>query len=185
MNNEEMSMGDFRKDDEALLRKIESDKNKMYGIAFAYMRNESDALEAIQETICRVWTKRKSLRDEGLFTTWMIRILINVCMDERKKKKREKPSNSDKIIHLGGPESRHEVIERMGMAEEIAKLPPNYRMVIVLKYYRDMTITEIAQLLDKPDGTIKTWLHKALKQMRQSMNNGEGVLRHGTIVEEG
>ncbi|MBH5320850.1 sigma-70 family RNA polymerase sigma factor [Paenibacillus sp. GSMTC-2017] len=182
MDENELTVSGIRGDDEALLRRIEQEKSKMYGIAFSYMRNESDALEAIQETVCRVWMKRKSLRQERLFTTWMIRILINVCMDERKKRKREKPIPSEQ---LDLKVTRNESIEKLSMAEEIMKLSPNLRMVIVLKYYRDMTITEIADLLEKPDGTIRTWLHKALKQMRKDMKSGEEVTLHEQMVEEG
>ncbi|MNG35767.1 RNA polymerase sigma factor [compost metagenome] len=46
-------------------------------------------------------------------------------------------------------------------------------MVIVLKYYRDMTIMEIAELLEKPDGTVRTWLHQALKRLRSNDSHGK------------
>ncbi|MDQ6422775.1 sigma-70 family RNA polymerase sigma factor [Paenibacillus sp. LHD-117] len=173
---------DLRMDQESLLKRIEIEKNKMYGIAFAYLRNEADALEAIQETVCRVWTKRKSLKDERFFTTWMIRILINVCMDERKKRKREAPARLEMLDRAA---THRDPEERMGMAEQIAKLPSNLRMVIVLKYYRDMTITEIAEMMEKPDGTIRTWLHKALKQMRADMGEREEAHRNERLAEEG
>lgn len=167
---------------EALMRRIEQEKGKMYGIAYAYLRNESDALDAIQETVCRVWIKRRALRDERFFATWMIRILIHVCMDERKKRKREIPS----IQHqLGQAAENSDTADRLDMASRIAKLPPKYRIVIVLKYYRDSTITEIAELLEKPDGTIRTWLHKALKLMRAEMGSGEEVQRYERAAEEG
>ncbi|WP_214626613.1 sigma-70 family RNA polymerase sigma factor [Paenibacillus agaridevorans] len=167
---------------ETLLARIQSEKDKMYGIAFAYLRNEDDALEAIQETVCRVWSKRKSLKDSRYFTTWMIRILINVCMDERKKRKREMPSDSA-IKDVAGP--GQESIERLGIEEQLAKLLPHYKMVIVLKYYRDMTITQIAEMMEKPDGTIRTWLHKALKQLRAEIGEREGGIRHERLAEEG
>lgn len=182
MGNDERNNADLRKDDEALLERIEKEKGKMYGIAYAYMRNEPDALEAIQETVCRVWVKRRSLRDERYFATWMIRILIHVCMDERKKQNREQPSPTERLERVAASDG---TVERIGMAEQIAKLSPRFRMIVVLKYYRDMTITEIAELLDKPDGTIRTWLHKALKQLRQQMTQGEEGAGHERVVEEG
>lgn len=167
---------------ETLLARIQSEKGKMYGIAFAYLRNEDDALDAIQETVCRVWSKRKSLKDTRYFTTWMIRILINVCMDERKKRKREMPSDLA-IKEVAGPDQKS--IERLGIEEQLAKLSPPYKMVIVLKYYRDMTITQIAEMMEKPDGTIRTWLHKALKQLRTEIGEREEEgIRHERLAEE-
>ncbi|REK74133.1 sigma-70 family RNA polymerase sigma factor [Paenibacillus paeoniae] len=182
MGSEGRNGADLRKDDVALLERIQKEKNKMYGIAYAYMRNETDALEAVQETVCRVWVKRRSLRNEQYFATWMIRILINVCMNERKKRDRERPSPAERLERTTDTDR---LIESIGMAEQIAKLPSQYRMIVVLKYYRDMTITEIADLLEKPDGTIRTWLHKALKQLRQDMEQGKEGRAHERVVEEG
>jgi RNA polymerase sigma-70 factor (TIGR02954 family) len=167
--------------EEALYQRMEEEKGKMYGIAYAYLRNETDALEAIQETVCRVWIKRRTLREERFFSTWMIRILIHVCIDERKKKKREKTTAHEQLDRAA---VSTDSVEKIDMAAHIAKLPPKYRMVIVLKYYRDLTIKEIAELLEKPDGTIRTWLHKALKMMRAEMG-GEEVQRHERAPKEG
>lgn len=167
MEKHQIAAAAIRGDDAALVRRIEMDKRQMYGIAFAYMRNEADALDAVQETVYRVWLKRRTLRDERLFTTWMIRILINVCMDERRKKKREHERlAADEQLRSGSLMPSEGLEERLDMAELVAQLPAKYRMIIILKYYRDLTITEIAELLEKPDGTIKTWLNQALKQLR-------------------
>ncbi|MBD7968425.1 sigma-70 family RNA polymerase sigma factor [Paenibacillus sp. Sa2BVA9] len=146
------------------------DKHKLYGIAYSYMLNQQDALDVVQETVSKVWAKRKSLKQPEYFTTWVIRILLRVCMDEQKKKRREVPTAAD---HLGydavlAPQSV-DSDHKLDMEKRIRKLQPKYRMVIVLKYYRDLTIPDIAELMDKPEGTIRTWLHKGLKQMRTEM----------------
>ncbi|MFD0589774.1 sigma-70 family RNA polymerase sigma factor [Paenibacillus sp. GCM10027627] len=182
MDNEGPNEGDIRRDEQALWNRIEREKGKLYGIAYAYMRNEEDALEAIQETVCRVWIKRRTLREDKYFATWMVRILIHVCMDERKKKKRERPTPAS-LLEREAP--RQDPAERIGMAGSVAKLPPNLRMVVALKYYRDMTITEIADLLEKPDGTIKTWLHKGLKLLKKEMEAGEEEAHHETFLAKG
>lgn len=158
--------------DHALLEKIHAEKTKLYGIAFAYMRNETDALEAVQETVCRVWQKRHTLRNERLFSTWMVRILIRICLDAHKKRKRERPVAVGKndygtVTHSGSE-------DKLDMERRLDRLPARYRMIIVLKYYRDMTIAEIAELTGKPSGTIKTWIHKALKQLRAEWDDWGG-----------
>lgn len=161
-------------DETALLRRIEADKGKLYSIAYSYMRNETDALEAVQETVCRVWVKRRTLREPKYFTTWMIRILIRVCMDERKKLKRERARSWNKPSDAIVDGQLNHSDSKMDMAELIRSLPNPYRMVIVLKYYRDMTITDIAELLEKPDGTVRTWLNKALRLLRVDISQMEG-----------
>jgi len=153
-------------DESALLKRIDADKDKMYGIAYSYMRNQADALEAVQETVCRVWIKRKTLREPKYFTTWMMRILITVCMDERKKQRREYVTVDDRMNHSLTDDIGDETAIKIDMGERVKQLPNPYRMVVVLKYYRDLTITDIAELLEKPDGTIRTWLNKGLKLLR-------------------
>lgn len=162
-------------DESALLKRIDIDKHRLYGIAYSYMRNEADALEAVQETVCRVWVKRKALREPKYFTTWMTRILITVCMDERKKQRRERVTADDEMKHETTEGSWDEKDIKIDMGERVKGLPNPYRMVVVLKYYRDMTITDIAELLEKPDGTIRTWLNKGLKLLRVDIYEEEGV----------
>ncbi|GIP42821.1 DNA-directed RNA polymerase sigma-70 factor [Paenibacillus sp. J45TS6] len=161
-------------DEEAFLERMSVDKHKLYGIAYSYMLNQQDALDVVQETVSKVWAKRKSLKQPEYFTTWVIRILIRVCMDEQKKKRREVPTAAD---HMGydavlAPQSV-DSDHKLDMEKRIRKLQPKYRMVIVLKYYRDLTIPDIAELMNKPEGTIRTWLHKGLKQMRIEMMEEE------------
>jgi len=172
-------------DEAALFKRIEADKSKLYSIAYSYMRNETDALEAVQETVCRVWIKRKTLREPKFFTTWMIRILIRVCMDERKKKKRELTSFLGIRKETAADEQETATDSRVDMAEHVKALPNPYRMVIVLKYYRDMTITDIAELLEKPDGTVRTWLNKALRMLRVDMSQWEGGNEYGHKEQSG
>ncbi|CAM3510117.1 sigma-70 family RNA polymerase sigma factor [Paenibacillus lupini] len=178
MDRDEYAAAAIKGDDEALIARIQMDQSRLYGIAYSYMRNEADALEAIQETTFRVWNKRRTLRDPKVFTTWMTRILIRVCLDEQKKRRREQPLNNE-LIERDTLAATENGVDRMDLAVQLQKLTAKYRMVIVLKYYRDMTITEIAELLEKPDGTIKTWLHQALKQLRSNESYG----KEGMTVE--
>lgn len=149
--------------EEFFIGKIAEHRRKLYGIAFSYLHNEADALEAIQEASCKAWIKRKSLKDDALFLPWMIRILINCCMDELRKRKRVIVSDK------AGEDRGAEMVSsnRIDLERALAKLNAKHRHVVILKYYHDMTLTEIARVLNKPEGTVKTWLHKALKQMRE------------------
>lgn len=166
MNIHELAAKARDGDEEAFIERVRIDKKRMYSIAYSYMRNEADALEAVQETVSRVWAKRHTLKNPEFFSTWVIRILIRVCMDERKKQKREMPS-ATKCFELDSKmHATSDIAQKLDMERLVQGLPSKYRMVIVLKYYRDMTITEISELLERPDGTIRTWLNKALKIMR-------------------
>jgi RNA polymerase sigma-70 factor (ECF subfamily) len=162
-------------DDEAFFQQVAGEKRKLYGIAFSYLRNEADALEILQETTYRAWKHRKSLKDTGRFTPWLTRILINCCNDELKRRKRM-AAVQPAVTHDGVMEMKSD--RRLDMEQALDGVKPKYRQVLILKYYRDMTVTEIAEVLDKPEGTVKTWLNKGLKQLRDKMNR-KGELFHG------
>ena len=162
-------------EEELFFEQISQQKRILYGIAYSYLRNEEDTLEMLQEATCRAWMKRKSLKDSDRFTPWLIRILINCCMDELRRRKRKVPAEAQRfesgIMELASD-------RRMDMEQALDNVKPKYRQVLVLKYYQDMTLTEIADVLGRPEGTIKTWLNKGLNQLRVKLK-GKGEMYHG------
>ncbi|WP_019908475.1 sigma-70 family RNA polymerase sigma factor [Paenibacillus sp. HW567] len=149
-------------DEEVFFRRLAGEHRKLYAIAYSYLRSEADALEAVQEASCRAWMKRKKLKNEQAFTPWLIRITINCCMDELRRKKRVVPV--EKLEEKEAQEMRSS--DRLDLERAMSRLKPKYRHVVMLKYYQDMTTAEIAKVLNKPEGTIKTWLREGLGQLR-------------------
>ncbi|WP_379133379.1 RNA polymerase sigma factor [Paenibacillus sp. sgz500958] len=159
-------------EEEQFFDQVSKQQKLLYGIAYSYMRSESDALEVLQEATCRAWIKRRSLKDPSRFTPWLIRIVLNCCKDELKRRKRTLTSEPQRF-ESGVMELASD--NKLDMAQALEQIKPKYRQVLVLKYYRDMTLTDIAEVLEKPEGTVKTWLNKGLKQLREKMNERGGV----------
>ncbi|MGR3763230.1 sigma-70 family RNA polymerase sigma factor [Rossellomorea sp. NS-SX7] len=156
-------------DEDALYQLILSHKEQLYRMAISYLKNEDDAIEAIQETTYRAYKGIKKLRKNEYFTTWLIRILLNYCHDESKKKKRV--IYNDQLLHsMEAPPKR----SSLETDEAIQSLNQPYRNVIMLKYLHDLKISEIAEILECPEGTVKTWLHKGLGLLRSQLNDKEG-----------
>lgn len=162
-------------EEELFFEQVSRQKRNLYGIAYSYLHSEADALEMLQEATCRAWIKRKSLKDPERFTPWLIRILINCCMDELRRRKRIIPAEPHRF-EGGVMEMASD--NKLDIEQAMEQVKPKYRQVLVLKYYRDMTITEIADVLEKPEGTVKTWLNKGLKQLREKLR-GKGEMFHG------
>lgn len=161
-------------DEEAFQQLIAAHRRRLYGIAYSYLHSEADALEALQETVCRGWLKCGDLREPETMIPWLIRILMNICADELKRRKRFQPL----FNHESQTTSEMISDSKLDLQEALAHMKPKYRDVLVLKYYQDMTIPEIARVLDKPEGTIKTWLYKGLKLMKGKLETG-GEVQHG------
>ncbi|MHA6532541.1 sigma-70 family RNA polymerase sigma factor [Paenibacillus sp. BAC0078] len=151
---------------------VSQQKKVLYGIAYSYLRREADALEVLQEATYRAWVKRKSLKDPERFAPWLTRILINCCKDELKRRKRIVAAEAD---GAGSGIMEMTSDRKLDMEQALDGVKLKYRQVLVLKYYRDMTVVEIAEVLGRPEGTVKTWLNKGLKQLRDKMKLKGGL----------
>jgi len=144
---------------------IEGEKNKLYRMAYIYVKNEHDALDIVQETIVKAFASIKNLKEDSYFSTWITRILINTALDFIQKNK--------KVIHLNECNSSQleqiNVDEYMDLVQAIQKLGEPYQTVIILRYYKDFTIKQIAETLNCPEGTVKTHLHRAIKLLKKDL----------------
>ncbi len=151
---------------ELFFQRLSGEQRKLYAIAYSYLRSENDALEAVQEASCRSWMKRKKLKDTQAFAPWLIRITINCCMDELRRKQKVFP-----VARMNEDAAAQEMKnnDRLDLERAMQRMKPKYRHVVMLKYYQDITVPEIAKVLQKPEGTIKTWLREGLKQLRNDL----------------
>ena len=157
-------------DSEAFFQLFSKHKEKLYRIALSYLKNEQEALEAIQEVTFRSFKNIKKVREPKYFSTWITRIMMNYCIDELKRRKRFIPGETDLLTESITEENDN----RIGMESAIQTLEPNLQEVIILKYFQDFTIDQIAEQLDRPVGTIKTWLNRALQLLRKQITREGG-----------
>ncbi|CAM4121676.1 RNA polymerase sigma factor [Saccharibacillus endophyticus] len=149
--------------EEMFFAQVAERQRKLYSIAYSYLRSESDSLEAVQEATCRAWIKRKKLKNPDVFESWLIRIVINCCMDELRRRKRSFPTAEFEERAVTGEMQSH---DRIDLERAFGKMKSKYRHPVMLKYYHGMTSAQIADILGKPEGTIKTWLREGLKQLK-------------------
>lgn len=165
MNEDELALAAQSGDNEAFYKLVSSYSGNLYNIAYCYLKDQQEALEAVQETTCRAYVKLNKLKEPQHFKTWLTRILINYCIDEQKRRK--------KIITLYQKETSKEedsMLDSIALQAALNELEPKYKHVIILKYLQDMTTSDIAYILEHPEGTIKTWIHRALKLLKSSLN---------------
>jgi len=158
-------------DDTAFLQLIQLCKIDLYKTALSFLRNEEEALEAVQEVTYRAYKNIRTVRDAAYFKTWLIRIMINYCNDQLKKKKRV--VLNEEILNLHGTEEHHTEME---LKDAMSTLDERSREILTLKYFQDMKIKDIAVTLQCPEGTVKTWLNKALKALRDKLEGNGGDL---------
>lgn len=137
----------------------------MYKIAWKYLENHDDILDAIQETAYKALRNSNKLRNQDFATTWIIRILINNCLQMLKEKKRIIKVEIN-VSLLG---ESYDLESKLELDETLLKMNKKYRDVIILKYIEGYKIKEIATIYNKSENTIKTWLRRGLESGRNEV----------------
>jgi len=158
--------------DDAFVQLMQLYKVDLYKTALSFLKNKERSLEAVQEVTYRAYKNLHKVRQKQYFKTWLIRIMINYCQDELKKDWRI--VKGDTMLEQRGESESYLSLE---IEEAIDKLDNRSREVVTLKYLQELSIKEIATVMERPEGTIKTWLHKALQQLRAIVKE-EGGTRH-------
>ena len=148
---------------------VKQNERKLYRVAMSYTGNVADAADTVQEALVRAWSRRHTLRDEQLFSTWLMSILINECKTMLRKRKRMLPFAQLPETQLQLPPDADRE-----WADALLHLPEKYRLPLVLYALEGYSVAEVAQITHLPVNTVKTRISRARKQMRQEvMDNAE------------
>lgn len=146
-------------DPDAFTALMESQMQNMYKAARSVLCNDEDIADAISDTILVCWEKFSQLKEDRYFRTWMTRILLNKCTDILRKRKQmvwmdEIPETPD--VDAG--------FENSEWKEALNSLSENFRLVVMLYYIEGFKTSEISQILDIPEGTVRSRLARGREQ---------------------
>lgn len=154
-------------DEQTYLARMAAAESTLYHIACGMLTCEQDRQDALIETATRCWAHRQELRQEGYFTTWSARILINVCRSMYRRQRIWVPWRDD----IPEPAAEDDQT-RLELQQALDALHPRYRVVIVMHYLEGFSVQEIAGVLRIPAGTVKYRLHQARKALRIELDDG-------------
>lgn len=144
-----------------------------YKLANVILGRPSESRDAVHDAYIRAWQKWPTLRDQSRFEPWFKRIVVNTCKNRlRDGAKRQGP---DIEAHLGpvAPDPAGRSDDRIVVEQALARLRPDDRVVLALRYYRDLKLGDIAELLDIPTGTVKSRLNKAHDRLRRAIDESD------------
>jgi RNA polymerase sigma-70 factor, ECF subfamily len=179
--DEELVASARRGDRRAFEELVERHKRKAYHIAFDFTRDGEDAKDLSQDAFLKAFTNLKNFDGRSSFYTWFYRILVNLCLDYKRRNKRGPATEFDETT-IGQMEPSHEptrprspdqqVLARqisLKVGEALEALPARQRAAFVLKNHQGLSIKEIAELLDTAEGTVKVHLHRAVTALRERL----------------
>ncbi len=161
---------------------------RVYAVAFGVLKNRHDALDCVQEGFVKVHRHLPSFQGSSSFYTWLYRIVMNLAIDQLRRRKTSKPVEFDDGVRRDSQEPgddaivsrmldenprkaviRRELLEKVQLA--LAELPEYHRQVILLREIEGMSYEEMAEALDVPKGTIMSRLFHARKKMQEALKS--------------
>ena len=164
-------------DTEAFRALIETYKNTLFGVAYLMTHDRGLAEDAVQEGLVQIWKHLPSLSDPNRVKPWLIRIVVNEVKQQfRIKRVPSLPLEAGDIACEDNVPEQEAISEerRQLIRRALAGLPPEQREAVILRFYSDLTVPEIAAATRQPEGTIKSRLHRALSRLNVELRD-EGL----------
>lgn len=157
-------------DVQQLIDFFKENENRIYKFAYGYVKNQEMALDLVHESIVKAIQKRDTLREEQYLKTWFYRILINECITTLRKNKKitfiDEIKENECVEQINDFVTKNEYID---LYDAIDGLTPKLKTIIMLRYFEDMKLDEIAEITKTNLSTIKSRLYKALEILKIQM----------------
>lgn len=144
---------------EMLLKNYE----KYYRIAFGYVHNEADALDVVQEGAYKAILNAEKLKKQEYADTWICRIMMNEALEVLRSNRK---NEADYLDESSGHEETYEDID---LKNAIERLSERERMIVVLRYFEDMSLEQVAYAVGENVNTVKSRLYRALAKLRLTL----------------
>jgi RNA polymerase sigma-70 factor (ECF subfamily) len=170
------------KNRDAFLKLIEDRSPVLYKIAYSYFKNSDEASDAVQDTVLAAYEKIRDLKDMSKFNSWITTILVNRCryILRRRNKYRMEEYSEDTLPSVTGSDEFGSVDANIDILNYLMQINEIYRDVIRLKYLGGYKINEISDVLNIPEGTVKSRLNSGIKILRNIMEVRNDGMQYGT-----
>jgi len=154
---------------------FETHKDKVYSIALRYSGDESLAMDIAQDAFLKLFSSLPDFRGDSAFSTWMYRLVVNACLDHKRRSWRLAPLADELIAVLRAPGDclnallQSETRDRVRAAVET--LSPDMRMAVVLRYTEGLSYDEIAEVMGCSAGTVASRLNRAHKALERKLSH--------------
>ena len=158
-------------DQAAFMAVVHTRGDRLFSIAHRILRDVDRAEDALQDALVIAWRDLPSLRDPDRFDAWVHRVLTNVCIAQAARERRRVAKL--RVLPLDGPAGPDDligVVDRDQLDRGFRRLTPEERAILVLHHYVGYRTGEIAEMLGKPPGTIRSRLHHAHRAMRAALD---------------
>jgi|SRR5690554_1967196 len=157
-----------------------ANQENIYRLAYSYVKNPEDALDITQEAVFKAISGVDSLKNPQGMKTWVYRIVSNTALDFLRKQKRLVVVDEDTLgFYLEESRASRDEGKDLDLAMALEKLTPRERGRIVLRYFEDLKLEEVAEVLNENINTTKSRLYASLRKLRIEMEEPTQEVKHG------
>jgi len=162
-----------RGDRHAFAALVEMETTTAFRLAFAILGSHADAEDATQDAFIRAWRDLPSLRDPSRWPAWFRRLVVRSALDRVRRRPAE-ISLDPAVGHIDppGPDPIGPIASHDDLLQALARLSPDDRAVIALRFAADLEVPDVAAALGIPLGTAKSRLHRAVARLRARLEPG-------------
>ena len=167
----------MRGDREAFTSLARESADRCYALAYRILRDPHRAQDATQQALLLAWRDLRSLRESDRFDAWLRKLVVNACYSEARSERRW--TGKVRLIPLDSdpsPDVARGVATRDELEHAFRRLTPEQRTVVVLHHHLGYPLTEIAATLGIPQGTARSRLHHAVRQLRAALDESSASL---------
>lgn len=150
---------------------IVENQEKFYRLAYSYVRNQEDALDIVQNAVCKALEHYETLKNEDAVRTWFYRIVVNESMAFLKKNRREIPTEDGFATEIPYYEAGYEA--EGDIYEEINRMELDVQNIMKLRFYEELSLKEIAEITRMNLNTVKAKLYRGLKLLKLNIQEVE------------
>jgi RNA polymerase sigma factor (sigma-70 family) len=144
-----------------------------YRLAHVILGQRAEAEDATHDAFVTAWRKWSTLRDPQLFQHWFDRILVNTCRNRLRLVSRWRTEDLSADLEFVASDAYGPMHDRGLLWPAMARLSPDQRVVVALRFYRDLSIDQIAARIGVRAGTVKSRLHRALRELRTALDQAD------------
>jgi len=163
--------------EEVFIQLIREHKERFYLLAYSYTKNEQDALDVVQDSIQKAMLSLERLEHVDYIKSWFYKIVVRTAIDFLRKHNRLQVTDDDTLQYL--TPAKEDVYEDVDLEHALEALPQMYREVVILHYFEDLKLADVADILGIKLSTAKSRLYKALKLLKIQLQDVKGDITHG------
>lgn len=165
MKSEPRKMTLSNKEEKQFLELIEDNQEKIYRIAYSYVKNKEDALDIVQDSTYKAYISYGKLINKEYEVSWLVRIVINTAIDYLNKSKKVVRLEQKDVESMTIDSNTEDVNKKLDVSDALDKLNERQKTVILLRFFEDMKLGDIAEIMNIPLSTVKSTLYRALKAL--------------------